>query len=467
MKNGYFKYFIFTALSAVILLSACKDEEASGGDNYAINSIFACGATGSHTDIPTTKLIITVNDDSLVLTADDIKLNSIFYVIKGGLKKTGAMTYELAILPGGNGAIKVGLDPYRGFTGWDAKTENVHADWYFSGTSELTITGKYALGNSLKVSLEKEGISVPITAIGDRAFYNKRFIRVEIPDSVKFIGESAFAYNQLPEIDIPNSVVSIGNTSFAFNQLSKVTIPESLTAIGSGAFAYNQLSEVNIPKNTTGIRNSAFAYNQLSKIDIPAGVTFIGEDAFAYNQLAEVKIPESVTSIGSGAFSNNLLKEEIKIPENVIFLSGFAYNEIEKVSIPDKVVNIGYAAFAYNKLSGVIIPENVLSIGGHAFSHNELTSVTISGKVTEIGYRAFAYNNLSEVIIPDSVKNIDIHAFLNNPLTSITIGGNVTLGTSAFGNGFENAYNIEHKKEKGTYILNDADGKKTWIIKEE
>jgi len=450
MKISNFKKFIFIAFSAVIFFIACEKEN-SVDDNFAIVSVFACGSTGKSTDIPTTKLIFTVNDDKFALTADDIKISAAFFVIKGKLKQEGT-TCELPITPGGTGTIRVGLDPYRGFTGWSAKTVIVYADNYFSGTSELTITGSRDSQSNGVLNIPNEINDMPVTAIGDSAFVRKELISVNIPDSIKIIGDSAFAHNQLPEIKIPDSVFSIGNTAFAYNQLSDVIIPNSVTTIGSGAFGYNQLSAVTIPENITVIRSSVFAYNKITEIDIPITVTTIGTDAFTDNLLSDIDIPYNVTSIGNGAFAYNYLTK-ITIPEKISFLSGFNNNLLTEVEIHSTLVtSIGSSAFANNQLKNFDIPESVTIIGNYAFAHNLFESITIPEKVTDIGYRAFAYNYLSEIVIPDSVRNIEIHAFIDNPLTSITIGENVTLGTSSFGNGFENFY-YKNSRKKGIYTF--------------
>jgi len=458
MKINNFKKFIFVALFAALFFIACEEKEESGDDNFAIISLSADGSTS----VGTTRIFFTVNDDKFALTADDIKINAVFYIIKGDLKKTGTMAYELSITPGGTGTIRVGLDPYRGFSGWNAKTATVYADRYFSGTSELTITGSgYShLDGNLKIPNKINNL--PVTAIGDSAFIRKELISVIIPNSIKTIGDSAFAHNQLSEIIIPNSVVSIGNTAFAYNQLSKVTIPNSVTTIGSGAFGYNQLSSVTIPTGIISIRNSVFAYNKLTEIDIPDSVTTIGIDAFTDNRLSAVTISDNVTIIGNGAFAYNRLTS-ITIPEKVSSLSGFNNNKLTKVEISSEIVTaIGSNAFAYNLLEEFDIPESVITIGNYAFTHNSLAGVTIPDKVTDIGYRAFAYNCLSEIIIPDSVNNIEIQAFIDNPLTSITIGENVTLGSSAFGNDFENFY-YKNNRKKGIYTFTDDAWKYTPI----
>jgi len=309
MKINNFKKFIIAAFCAVIFIIACEKADMKSEEYslyYAIDSVSADGSA----DKGTTALTITVNDDKLVLTADDIKINAAFTVIKGGIKKTDtAKTYELSITPGGTGTIRAGLDPYRGFTGWDAKTAAVYAEWYFNGTSELTITG---CGLSAfpfeKIPLEIAGL--PVTAIGNMAFYNEGLTNVIIGDGIKIIGENAFAYNHL----------------------SKIVIPESVVAVGSGAFEYNRLSCVIIPKNVTIIKSSVFANNLLTKIDFRGDVISIGEEAFADNQLNEIIIPDSVKNIDTHAFIENPLIS-ITIGENVTlgrysFGNGFesAYN---------------------------------------------------------------------------------------------------------------------------------------------
>jgi len=453
--SGILKYTAI-AVSAAILFIACEEDDFIDDDS-AIVSLSADGSI----DAATTKLIFTVKDNNFVLTADDIKINAKnFSVIKGILTKKGTI-YELLITSGSTDKIRVGLDPYRGFTGWVAKAVNVYADWYFSGTENLTITGyNQSIIDPSETQIPAEIAEKPVTAIGYRAFYYKELTNVSFSADIKLkdIGNSAFAYNQLSKITIPDGVVSIGRTSFAYNQLSEVIIPDSVTAVGYGAFAYNQLNSVNIintvPGKITSIEGSAFRYNRITAVTIPASVKNIEDYAFDYNKLENIIIPSGVRSIGDGAFGNNQLKE-INIPNSVVSLSGFNDNKLEKkITIPNSVGSIGNNAFANNKLKEVDIPDNVKTIGSYAFAHNEITSVTISNKITTIEPRTFAYNKLAEIVIPDNVRNIGIYAFMENPLTSITIGKNVTLGSSAFGNGFESFYYNNSRKE-GTYTLSD------------
>ena len=324
------------AAALIAALCACKNPNSPDGNSLAITHIAADGYHGSST----TKLTLTLSGDVPDLTADDIKINADFPVIKGILTKTEAAVYELAIIPGGSGHIRAGLDPHRGFTGWDAKTAEVHAVFHFSGTAQLTITGYNGPGGEIAIPVEIAGI--PVAVIGTQTFANKLLTGVTIPDSVIVIGYGAFANNQLTgvtlpqylsvlsgfngnqltNINIPGSVTSIGDYAFADNQLDDVTIPENVTTIGSDAFMNNHLASVVIPGRVTSIGNNVFRDNRLTSITIPDSVTAIGNSAFSGNRLAGVIIPETVTYIGVYAFVDNILTS-IKIGANVVLNSSF------------------------------------------------------------------------------------------------------------------------------------------------
>ena len=53
---------------------------------------------------------------------------------------------------------------------------------------------------------------------------------------VSSIGDEAFFYAPLTRVTIPNSVISIGAEAFAGCYLTAVTLPNSVTSIGDGAF---------------------------------------------------------------------------------------------------------------------------------------------------------------------------------------------------------------------------------------
>ena len=79
-------------------------------------------------------------------------------------------------------------------------------------------------GESMDVCIPAEIRGLPVTVIGEHAFYRKKLESVVIPESVTEIGALAFCGNGLESIVIPNSVTEIGSQAFARNPLTSITI---------------------------------------------------------------------------------------------------------------------------------------------------------------------------------------------------------------------------------------------------
>jgi hypothetical protein len=181
--------------------------------------------------------------------------------------------------------------------------------------NEMVITGYTGGGGD--VVIPETFDHLPVTAIGDRAFYSKKLSSVVIPGNVNTIGKEAFAGNRLTAVAIPEGVTAIGENAFAGNQLNSITIPTSVTVIGKEAFYSNKLSSLTIPGSVKTIGVSAFCNNKLSSLTISEGVTAIENGAFNVNELRSVTIPGSVKTIEGGAFSNNRRLERITIGQGV------------------------------------------------------------------------------------------------------------------------------------------------------
>ena len=152
----------------------------------------------------------------------------------------------------------------------------IHAEitWTLSDDGTLTISGTgnmtdYEYFNDApwfyrRSEIRNVIITVGVTSIGDRAFYEcNNLTTIIIPNSVTSIGVNAFCYcKTLTSVEIPNSVTRIRNGAFFdCTSLTSVEIPNSVTSIGDNVFMRcSSLTSVEIPNSVTSIGNSAFEY---------------------------------------------------------------------------------------------------------------------------------------------------------------------------------------------------------------
>jgi len=200
----------------------------------------------------------------------------------------------------------------------------------------VTITGY--TGNEASVVIPNEIEGKPVTAIGERAFYqNKTLTSVAIPDSVTGIGKSAFYKSGLENINIPAGVTTIGMYAFAnCESLSSATFADgsALSSIGSDVFASSGLENIEIPAEVTSI--GEFAFNNcesLSSVTFAEGsrLSSIGDFAFSLTySLTSIEIPDGVTVIGDFAFLESGL-ENINIPAGVTTIEMSTFWECYKL----------------------------------------------------------------------------------------------------------------------------------------
>ncbi len=298
---------------------------------------------------------------------------------------------------------------------------------------------------------------VPVVAIGEKAFYNKKNVTsISIPKTVTSIGDQAFrGCSALVSISVAeeNERYSTDEMGVLFNK-DKTTlilcpvgfkgdyvIPHSVTAICEyGFFACSALTSVRIPAGVTEIMTSTFENcGKLSSVTIPDSVVKIGKYAFdSCNALKQLTIPYGVQVIEAHAFESSGLVS-VSIPDSVITIGDQAFywcSDLLSVTIPDSVTWMGSCVFYWcHKLESVTIGSGLSLIGYGAFYDCEnLTSVTIKEGVQEIGDSAFnSCLSLSSVHIPQSITAIGDASFANSGLTSVDISAAVTyIGSNAF-----------------------------------
>lgn len=274
----------------------------------------------------------------------------------------------------------------------------------------------------------KDGISYPVTQIGNNAFYGKTNLSsVTIPSSILKIGIQAFngctALKEVTFSDSGNSVELGYNTynssgtgkglfadcpietlyvgrpytitnyssSYTYNSypqrygyspfpstISILTIGNDVTSIPTN-FLYNgsQIESLTIPNSVTSIGSSAFyGCSGLTSVTIPQGVTNIGNSAFSGTGLTTMEFnAQNCTTCGSSsspAFPSTV--SSLMIGNNVTSIPAyFLYNgsQIESLTIPNSVTSIGYGAFwnSNSKLKSLTIGSGLLSIGDYAFPY--------------------------------------------------------------------------------------------------
>ena len=373
------------------------------------------------------------------------------------------------------------------------------------GSNNATITAYRGNDTPATVSIPStllcndfEGVTLPVVAIGDNAFYNKPSLQsVTIPSGVTSIGGAAFALcSSLSSVTIPSSVTSIGTAAFAeCTGLTSFTIPDTVTSVGSSAFSgCTGLTSVTLGSGISAISEQMFCRcSSLESITIPNTITSIGAQAFDSSGLTSVTIPDSVVTITHHAFQNCASLESVTIPRttnigssafkdcnanltiygyipsdaktyatdnNINFVNigsdfGYTldannlatitayYGTATEISIPSTidgytVTAIGSGIFMNTSITAVTIPNTVTSIGSNAFYQcRSLASITMGTGVQTVGNSVFdSCTGLRSIIIPDSVITIGDCAFSScYNLSNVTMGTGVqTIGYSAFQN---------------------------------
>ncbi len=171
---------------------------------------------------------------------------------------------------------------------------------------------------------------LPVTAIGEHAFYGCKAESVILPAAVSSIGKQAFANSSaLKVVNIPSGVTEIKDETFLnCTSLDSVEMPDTVKTIGVRAFYNcNKLSKIDISSVET-ISTQAFdTCSSLEAVGLSESLTSLEEAVFnGCNAMTELTVPYSVTSIASRALPSSLKKLTIKNSECTIDTSTYMWN---------------------------------------------------------------------------------------------------------------------------------------------
>ena len=349
----------------------------------------------------------------------------------------------------------------------------------------LTITG-YGGSNGL-VLIPSTIAGLPVTTIGDWAFYATSIANVLIPDTVTDIGDGAFFdCESLTNATLGNCVTNIGDWAFAFcPSLTSICCRGNAPTLGGENVLYGNLAtfyylsgatnwgptfdghpailwnpdmpysySINSDGITLTITSCTSSDNEMT---IPDSINFlpvtsIGNEAFFFcKSVTNIVIGNGISNVQDQAFNFCHSLTAITVDTNNLFFSsldGVLFDHSQMVllqfppgkagsySIPDGVTDIGEYAFgSSSELTGVIIPASVTNIEDSAFIISSLTSLTALNGVVNIGDGSFAgCNNLTNILLPGSVLNIGDYAFSEcDLLYSVTfLNSAANIGNYAF-----------------------------------
>lgn len=153
-----------------------------------------------------------------------------------------------------------------------------------NGTEAIVVAKKYSGDIYIPKTVSKDGKTMTVTKIGDRAFAGCKKLRsINMSDAaIKEIGNGAFSGCMFLECaSLPNTVVKIGDDAFHMTNIGVIELPASLKTLGKRAFFFSAIRSISLPNGLTAIDSRTFSgCADLKEITLPASVTSIAADAF-------------------------------------------------------------------------------------------------------------------------------------------------------------------------------------------
>lgn len=343
----------------------------------------------------------------------------------------------------------------------------------------------------IPATVENEGVTYTVTAIGSNVFYYSDLENITLPETIEKIGYQAFkstpnlksitlpsslklidgyAFNSsaITSIVIPDAVKEIGdNAFFTCNSLESVTLNEGLEKMGKSVFYKCPITSIVLPNSLESISGGLFygcaklssvtmsdkvnyigerAFREctsLTSLSLPSGIKTIGEDAFLKcTAMTSFTLPAGVETLGANFVANSGItslsvedgNENFHAVGNVIYskdntiLYAAPTKGMTELEVDKKCVGIFGGAFSGSDIKRITLPEGLRAIDDFAFCESALETISFPSSVVYIGEQAFAGTQLTDVTLPENMPSVINSSFAGCPkLKSITIPSGVTF----------------------------------------
>lgn len=234
---------------------------------------------------------------------------------------------------------------------------------YTAADGEVTITDY--IGTSEHVLIPDTIDGLPVTALADKAFYEKHVTTVVVPDSVTEIGDLCFSGdNYLVSLTLPDELAELPYATLeSCFRLMDFDLPKELKKISGSALQYNYyLTHLTLPSSLTEIEQLNF----IGLYGLQSLTLAEDNEAFKLDETNGLLMTADGTRL-LHCFSDIVPAEEIILPEGLKTVDPFAFHydyDVKRIVLPEGVETIGAMAFAMcPNLTEIVIPASVTNIG--------------------------------------------------------------------------------------------------------
>ena len=352
----------------------------------------------------------------------------------------------------------------RSTFGWGASYSGMKtAPWnpytYTINGNTVTITGYLGSGGALRVPSSVGGY--PVTAIGANAFAsNSSLSQITLPSSITSLGTSAFAAStNLAAIYFNGNAPVAGSNIFSGDNLQVY----HLDSLSGWTNTYSGVNVVAYPA-TGAITITINPGNIGAQWRVDGGTNYYPSGATATNLLVGTHVV-SFSTVGGNWQTPNNLNLQVGAFQGTLFTMPYTYIPFNYVTNGTNLTITGYSG-----TGGVVyLPDainglRVTGIAANAFANSSITGIVLPDNITSVGTNAFAgCSNLVSVTVGSGITNLAGNVFKNCPnLLSVFFDGNapVTDGTIFTGDAIATVYHLT----AGTGWSNSYSGRSVSVI---